>query len=267
MLFQARTKIIKLKGINIKRISVLALACVSLGLAGAAVAQDDEAPSVFTYATYMVCDTGREAEFDAGWDEAAPVLDGLVEDGTIRSWGYLSHVIGGKWRRIRYNQADSLQGAFDGLDAMNAALDEALGPQNSDGASAPCPNHDDYIWERQASSDVSGGRADVGFSVYYVCDITREARADEIFDEHMAPGLNQMVADGAISSWGWQSHVIGGEYRRLQTMTAPDLESLLKARAAVIPMMYPENSAAAQEFAEICGPHTDYIWNVVHETP
>jgi hypothetical protein len=34
----------------------------------------------------------------------APILDGLVEDGTILAWGWLKHHTGGDWRRIRYHQ-------------------------------------------------------------------------------------------------------------------------------------------------------------------
>lgn len=250
-----------------KRIALLAFASAGFLVSGPVLGQDDDEPETYTYATYLYCNTDREDTVDANWAEAAPVMDKLVKDGTLKSWGYLAHHTGGQWRRVRYHQSDSLQGAFDGLDAMNKALDEAFPDDGSDDdSSGACPRHDDYIWQVQSSSG-GEGRAEVGFSVYYVCDITREGRADEIFEERMAPGFNKMVEDGAIASWGWSSHVIGGQYRRLQTMTAANLAALLEARTASIEMMYPEDSAAAQEFAEICGPHTDYIWEVRHETP
>ena len=62
------------------------------------------------------------------------------------------------------------------------------------------------------------------------------------------------------TSWTSKSR-IGGKVRRLQTMTAKDLPTLLTSRAAVIEAMYPEDSATGQEFVDICGPHVDYIWN------
>jgi hypothetical protein len=68
-------------------------------------------------------------------------------------------------------------------------------------------------------------------------------------------------------SWGWSSHWVGGEFRRLQTMTAKDHKSLLKARGELIDEMYAEGSAAGAEFSEICGSHVDYMWNIQLETP
>ena len=74
-----------------------------------------------------------------------------------------------------------------------------------------------------------------------------------------------MVEDGKIATWGWQSHVIGGRVRRLQTMTAVDMGTLLSARQEAIATIYEEDNEAGTEFSEICGPHVDYIWNIVHE--
>ena len=74
-----------------------------------------------------------------------------------------------------------------------------------------------------------------------------------------------MVEDGKLNTWGWMSHVIGGKVRRLQTMTASDLGTLLKAREEAIDTIYAEASTAGSEFSEICGNHVDYVWNLVHE--
>ena len=79
--------------------------------------------------------------------------------------------------------------------------------------------------------------------------------------ERGKPFLDKMVDDGKLLSWGWQTHIIGGKVRKLQTMTAKDLPTLLAARAESIELMYPDDSAMGQELAEICGSHVDYIWN------
>ena len=60
---------------------------------------------------------------------------------------------------------------------------------------------------------------------------------------------------------------MGGEYRKLQTMTAPDHKSLMAARGDAIEALYDDDNEAGAEFSEICGPHVDYIWNIVNETP
>jgi hypothetical protein len=234
-------------------------------LALPALAQDDDAER-YTYATYFHCNVGKEDRADEIMERDAPILDGLVKDGKILAWGWMSHHTGGDWRRIRYHQAASPEAAMEALETMSAAIAEAHGeddPANAEMAEA-CPRHDDYLW--QAEAGMSGKeRGKVGFSVYHFCDINREDRADEIVAEHFAPILDKMVEDGKIATWGWQSHVIGGRARRLQTMTAVDMGALLSARQEAIATIYEEDDEAGTEFSEICGPHVDYVWNIVHE--
>ena len=59
--------------------------------------------------------------------------------------------------------------------------------------------------------------------------------------------------------------VVGGRFRKLQTMTAPDHKSLLAARNAAIDALYEDDSEAGTEFSDICGPHVDYMWDIIHE--
>ena len=229
-------------------------------------AQDDEQPDRFTYATYFYCNNGMEDAADDYAKRNAEVYDQMVEDGKMLGWGWLSHHTGGKWRRIQWHQADSLEAVVTATNAMGAAVTEKFGEEDEagDAFSAACPQHDDYVW--QVTEGMTGvDRGEVGFSVYHKCDIAREERADELVAEHVAPAMNKMVEEGKLTSWGWQSHVIGGGIRKLQTMTAKDMSSLLAARTASIEAIYGEDDEAGEEFVEICGPHADYIWNVVHE--
>ena len=234
-------------------------------LAFTALAQEEDAQR-YTYATYFHCNVGMEDKADAMMKRNAPILDGLVEDGTILGWGWLAHHTGGDWRRIRYHQADSPEAAMEALEAMVAAIAKVHGEDDPaiDAFSAACPRHDDYLWQVEAGT-AGKERGKVGFSVYHFCDINREDRADEIVAEHFAPILDKMVEDEKITTWGWQSHVIGGRVRRLQTMTAVDLGALLSARQEAIATLYEEDNEAGAEFSEICGPHLDYIWNIAHE--
>ena len=241
------------------------MAIIGLGtvlFAGNVLAQEDDAPEVYTYATYFYCDVGKQDAADTVMERNAPVIDKLVDDGVINAWGWMSHHTGGQWRRIRWHQSDSIIGALEALNTMQDAIDKAFGEDDAAAAgfSDACPRHDDYIWQLE-DGKTSGERGPVGFSVYFMCDITRESRADEIMAERGKPFLDKMVDEGKLNSWGWQSHIVGGKVRRLQTMTAKDLPTLMASRAEAIESMYPDDSAAGQEFAEICGSHVDYIWD------
>jgi hypothetical protein len=235
-------------------------------IAGSALAQEDEKPTLYTYATYFYCDvTGEERVDEIVKTENAPVYDQMVKEGIITGWGWLAHHTGGKWRRLQYYQAPSVAGLLDAQEEMNKRF-SAMDSSSDKEFGEACGSHDDYIWE--VKSGMSGkGRGEAGFSVYYQCDEMKEERADEIVAKDFAPLFDKFVADGKFTSWGWSSHDVGGKYRRLQTMTAPDHKSLLKARSELIEAMYAEGNTAGEEFTTICGSHADYMWDIQIETP
>lgn len=73
--------------------------------------------------------------------------------------------------------------------ASLAQEEDADADGEDDGFRTTCPRHEDYIW--QVDNGSSGEkRGEAGFSVYHVCDVGREDRADEIIAEHVAPILN-----------------------------------------------------------------------------
>ena len=237
-----------------------------LGLFAVGAYAQDDAPSRYTYATYFHCNASKEDAADTVMERDAPIIDKLVDDGTILAWGWISHNTGGDWRRVRYHQSDSIEGAMTALGAINAAVEEVHGEDDPAGQAfaEACPRHDDYLWQVDAGN-VGVERGTVGFSVYHFCDINREERADEIVKESIAPIFDKMVEDGKLTTWGWQSHVIGGRIRRLQTMTATDIGALLSARQESIQLIYEDNEEAGTEFSQICGNHLDYVWDLTHE--
>lgn len=239
----------------------------SLLLTTTAIAQDDEGPQGYLYATYYICDQAKQGNMDSlVRANEVPVFDKLVEDGTLTSWGYLAHFTGGKWRRAQYHVAPTLEGAF----AAQLEVSSSAYTDDREGGLAraeACPGHDDYIWAAAQGGSRAGERGDVSLSVYFECSVADQARADEIFAEVFAPRLDRQMEEGRIASWGWLSHVLGGEYRRLQTMTGSDYASVAATRLDVLREVGREHPALAREFAEICYTHVDYLWDIVHETP
>jgi hypothetical protein len=189
-------------------------------VASTALAQEAEKPSKFTYATYFYCDvTAQDRADEIVKAQNAPVYDQMVKDGIISAWGWLSHHTGGKWRRVQYYQAASVNGLLDAQAEMNKRFEAAnADPDNEFGKI--CNAHEDYIWEVESGSS-GEGRGKAGFSVYYRCDESKEERADEIFEKDFGPLFNKYVEAGKLTSWGWSSHWVGGSFRRLQTTPAP----------------------------------------------
>lgn len=257
-----------------KKIKILVATLGLTALTLSCIAQEEEeGPIAYTYATYFYCDGGPLSAADEAIAEDADRMNGFVEDGTILRWGYLAHHTGGQWMRAIYYQADSVEALLNAYDTMGNGDDgdedggdDAADAEADEGPTfgEVCPRHEDYIWQVDNGS-ASETRGAAGFSVYYVCDVAREERAGEIVDDHIAPILNGFVEEGKLSSWGWSTHLVGGKYRALQTMTAPDMQSLMAARGDVISAVYAEDSEAGDEFADICGPHVDYLWDIQNE--
>lgn len=247
-----------------KRARLIALLPGLLLASGVALGQEDDAPERYTYATYLYCDTSKEELIDEYVAEKeVPVLNKLVDDGKLMGWGWLRHHTGGQWRRIRWLAADSVPNAINAIDTFGEAMEQAYGDEDN-GAAGACNRHDDYIWQSQSAS-FGNERGKVGISVYFSCKVEDEERADEIMKESFAPIYDKMIEDGKLTSWGWQSHVIGGWFRRLHTMTASDYETLMNARAEALEAMYGDDNEAGAEFIGICAAHHDYLWDIVHE--
>lgn len=249
--------------------TLLGVSALSLTLAAPAALiadEHEEKEETYIYATYFYCDTSMEEKADElVAKNSGPVYDAAVADGTIKGWGWMRHHTGGKWRRIQWHTSDSVEGLLAGQATIGKRMDEAMGGSDDD-FSKYCNAHDDYIWQSVAGGDGTAERGKVGMSVYHVCSMAEEERIDELFKKVVSPWMEKAASEGKLSSWGWNSHVVGGKYRRLQTMTAPDFPTLLKARAEIIANIYgDEGSPEAAEFDKLCTSHSDYMWEVVHE--
>jgi hypothetical protein len=245
-----------------KKIAIAAL-IGAVCLPVSATAQQEEEDETYIYATYMICDTTRQEEADKIFEDVhMPILDAAVSDGAIDGYGWLAHHTGGKWRRIRYHSAGSIEGLLTGLETVGEKISEASGDDDSYGQI--CNMHDDYIWHSVAGN---GGetRGKVSMSAYHVCDMAREGRADEIVKTVFAKHYDANLGAGKLSSWGWSEHIVGGKYRRLSTMTADDWPTLFAMRAAIFEAIGEEDNPLADEFSEICSSHSDYMWEIAHE--
>ncbi len=250
------------------RRTAVALFAGCLLFPGAALAQDSN-PVVF--GTYYVCDQNREAGADAiQRGVMGPILDGHLEAGHLLAWGWLSHRIGGEWRRAEYMIAPDRATLLTVRNQVIEALQEGEAEVASRELTSICPDHDDYIWTVQASSDpdlVVTDRPAAGMSTYYVCDPAREARADQIVSETLAPIFNRHVGESALGAWSWLAHSVGGEYRRAFVIDAADEATLHTHREALVAEVQRRAAEAGAEFNAICDSHVDYQWDITISRP
>ena len=249
-----------------KKALVAALAC-AVCLPLSVQADEYEQEETYIYATYMYCDVAGQDEVDEAFEEIdKPVLEAAVRDGMIKGYGWLVHHTGGQWRRIRYHTAGSIDDLLAALDSIGKKIAEAAGDDNRMGEL--CGSHDDYIWRSVTGSGggpLDGERGKVGMSTYHRCNMSMEGRADELVEGVFAKHYDAHVGDGKLSSWGWSEHIVGGEYRRLSTITAADWPTLLRMRASIFEAIAEEDNALGDTFSEICPSHSDYMWEIAHE--
>ncbi|MCM2310530.1 MAG: hypothetical protein NDI84_03925 [Steroidobacteraceae bacterium] len=247
--------------------SPAAIAAASLLLMGASGIAGAQEQQTFTYATYFVCDVGLQDRADEIVEQVdKPAFEAAIASGSIAGWGWLKHHTGGQWRRVQYYSASSIEGLLDAQKKITdqteaTAKGKALGKEFANA----CRSHDDYIWRRVAGNANTAARGLAGFSVYYVCDSSRESQADELVKRIFAPMYDKLVADGKLTSWGWMEHIVGGEYRRLATMTAKDMPSLMAARGAIVAAF--QDDPLASTLDDICGSHADYMWDTKFAAP
>ena len=100
------------------------------------------------------------------------------------------------------------------------------------------------------------------------CDINREDRADEIIRETIGPIYDAQVESGGLSAWNWLAHNVGGDFRRLLSITGTDHNTIMATRAAILAdARSGRSSRAFEQLNDICPVHHDYMWDIRFETP
>jgi hypothetical protein len=237
---------------------VLLQGLLMLAIAGTAQAADTPAES-YVYGTYLYCDVTRQERADEIFNTLyKPIFDAAVADGTITSYAYYAHNTGGKWRRGIFTVAPSIPALlaaedklYDQATKKNKKLDDEYG--------SICGSHEDYIWHSELGNATTQMDGKAVFSTYYVCD-SREVQADALVKNVFAPMYDKLLADGKLTSWGYLEHIVGGHIRRIDTMTAKDIPSLMAARGEMVQML--TDNPLGDLFTEICDSHEDYIWEV-----
>lgn len=240
-----------------KTVGAAAVAAIML-FPTSALAQDETS---LIFGIYYRCNQTMETQADEIVNGTlGPIAQKHVDLGHLTGWAWLSHVQGGAWRRVFAMLGTDRDMMFD----MRAAIIAEFTGQHAEAAeqlSRACPGHDDYIWTNIVSStldtDVLG---DASMSTYYVCDISKEGRTNEIFEEVIAPLYQKHIDMGHLASYGFFAHRSGGRFRRLETFSGPDHKTLMNMQDAIFEEAFTNAALQMQEFTQICGSHVDYMW-------
>jgi hypothetical protein len=101
----------------------------------------------FGFSTYQVCHEATEGLSDEVMKTLyAPIYDKQVKAGRLHSWGWYSHFVGGKYRRLLAMDGPSFASVLAARDSIIAET-QAKYPQISAAVATVCDGHTDYMWD------------------------------------------------------------------------------------------------------------------------
>ena len=105
------------------RLGTLAALVASLITTIPALAQDEDAQTLYAYATYFVCSPDGESRADEIITSTfKPNYDAAVEHGDISSWSWMQHFVGGYWRRVLVITARDMDSLLDASGALGEII-------------------------------------------------------------------------------------------------------------------------------------------------
>ena len=89
------------------------------------------------------------------------------------------------------------------------------------------------LWGGTAIAQEENAPVMYAYATYFICSPDGESRADEIIKSSFKPHYDAAVEHGDIASWSWLQHFVGGHWRRVLVILAPDMDSILDASGAL----------------------------------
>ena len=109
-----------------------------------------EARGKVGFSVYMDCEMNREERVDQIMKETiGPLYDAHMADGNLVSWNWLSHSVGGEWRRLLILAASDHNSIMRTRTAVFQELSNGRAQRAFNQMNEICPDHEDYMWALQ----------------------------------------------------------------------------------------------------------------------
>ncbi len=95
-----------------------------------------------SYSTYFACDRARLERADEIMLATAPAMNAMVADGSLTSWRWLSHVLGGNFARLLVLDGPTHAGVVN----ANIRMSESGDADDMAEFTDICGSHQDYLW-------------------------------------------------------------------------------------------------------------------------
>lgn len=190
-----------------RRLALL-LATVSLLLAPNPTVAQSDSPRVYMM-FFQVDFPDIPAWIEIHRQHEVPILDSLVEEGTLLAYDLWVHDTGGEYN-VRYN---FVAPNWDALGDFQEALYQRMDPGVWEKWFSMIRKHTDEIWAISASDIPEGGSmSPVVYESSFFVDFARQAEWNADFETYGRPALERAKDEGLIGAWAELHHDTGGPW-------------------------------------------------------
>jgi hypothetical protein len=250
------------------------LSLALLFIAAPALAQDDamdEATPTFITTVHQ-CDLAKLDDLvEHDRERSLPILQALVDDGSILSAGNARHQWGDEFNLMTWISGDDMASALAGWEAAVSQYGDTYPDDTMFGE--VCPTHRDYFYTRRAWSArenppaVDPENPPTLAVSYYSCDWSMIGDLVEDYREKSTPIAQALVNEGALGTEGLYTHDWGDEWNVVITRTAADIGALDSALSTFGERYEAEHGEDAPNMLEEhCSAHKDNVYWMVMST-
>jgi hypothetical protein len=253
---------------------------LALAIAAPAVAQG-EAP--LTWVAYTRVKPGKTQEWlKLELENAKPILDKLVADGTVMTWGYAvraNHRPGYEWNVLNWVTTANWAGVGKWLGAALAQM-QARSPEETkaleeryEALEEAGTHFDEVVRNAMISVGETPTRFNFIYTGHFRAKPGRFDAATQAFKENIVPIGDELRADGTLTGYGLHVQELHNQHQPHEKpwshrtwYTFADLASLDKLQAAFAAGVTPERAKQRAETFEFKA-HKDDLFVVLHHAP
>lgn len=231
-----------------------------------AVAQDDGMPAKPGFLMFnqnIVAGTDLEKVNQIATEKIGPVLNALVDEGKLTSWGILTHNWGDEWNWNWYVFAENREAFHSAWGEMARRVQEA-DSETFTQLMGMIEEHKDNFYAvrnfRVAPPTDSGTPPRFLMLNQAIANGVHLARLNEISDTVMGPILDELLAEGLIAGWGDLAHAWGDEWNANWWMSTANHAAFVTAWNELVSRVQERAPETFEESAKLVRRHRDNLY-------
>lgn len=247
------------------------LSLLVLCLAAPALAQEDESYPTFITTVHQ-CDMSMlDDVIERDRERSLPILQSLVDDGSLLSAGEARHQWGDEWNLLTWASGSDMASTLAGWQSMTSKYNEMYPDDTMFGE--VCPKHRDYFYTRRAWSAwenppaIDPENPPTLVVSYFSCEYPAMGDIIENYREKAMPIAQALVDEGVMGSQGMYTHDWGDEWNLVITRTGPSIGAIESAMDTLGERFQAEHGDdVPNPIQDHCSMHKDNIYTMVMST-